>query len=496
MKPIDIRNQPSLPVMRTFLLTINGIRYRLFRSVVTVGVIAVAIAFLMNILSESLIKGAIARTTASRTQASRLAAAWAARLARAGSLEEIITELDTAPATAPVWEEVTHLGGLAASAQPAFTSGVHDAAAYLAFFADLNYSQRRRLVHTASGVGMFDYLRESANRQQFATELATMQSLRFTTSQDAFSEFLGRWPVLRGQLAQVQAGRAAAVAKLNDGLKGRSVMDALTEADGAFGAQVRAAGLSLPPDEATIIAGQALALKARKQLEDTLQLPAMGKKLASHLDILPSDITKSTLWRLIKDRSQAEWFLQTWGEIGQPPAEFQGDRAAAVAKILALAAAYQQERALLEAETLSRGAGTGFAGLGDRMAYLVLVSLLVCVVGIANAMLMSVTERFREIATLKCLGALDGYIMTTFVMEATMLGIVGGIIGGLAGMLIGLARMLASFRGLLLDSLPVGPLAIALGIAIVLGIVLAAVAAVYPSLKAAQLAPMEAMRIE
>jgi len=50
--------------------------------------------------------------------------------------------------------------------------------------------------------------------------------------------------------------------------------------------------------------------------------------------------------------------------------------------------------------------------------WLVVLSLLVCLVGIANAMLMSVTERFREIGTMKCMGALDGFIIKLFILES------------------------------------------------------------------------------
>ena len=53
----------------------------------------------------------------------------------------------------------------------------------------------------------------------------------------------------------------------------------------------------------------------------------------------------------------------------------------------------------------------------SKQMWLIGLSLLVCVVGIANAMLMSVTERFREIGTMKCLGALDSFIVKLFLLE-------------------------------------------------------------------------------
>jgi putative ABC transport system permease protein len=59
-----------------------------------------------------------------------------------------------------------------------------------------------------------------------------------------------------------------------------------------------------------------------------------------------------------------------------------------------------------------------------------MLSLLVCVVGIVNAQLMAVTERFREIGTMKCLGALDRFRLRLFLLEAGMQGLVGAAASG------------------------------------------------------------------
>ena len=59
--------------------------------------------------------------------------------------------------------------------------------------------------------------------------------------------------------------------------------------------------------------------------------------------------------------------------------------------------------------------------------WLVTLSLLVSAVAISNAMLMSVTERYREIGTMKCLGALNSFIARLFVLEALFLGLAGAL---------------------------------------------------------------------
>jgi hypothetical protein len=74
---------------------------------------------------------------------------------------------------------------------------------------------------------------------------------------------------------------------------------------------------------------------------------------------------------------------------------------------------------------------TGGISIKDR--WLILMSLIVCVVGIANSMLMAVTERFREIGTMKCLGALDRFVVRLFLLESGFQGLAGAVVGALIG---------------------------------------------------------------
>jgi len=112
-------------------------------------------------------------------------------------------------------------------------------------------------------------------------------------------------------------------------------------------------------------------------------------------------------------------------------------------------------------------------------------------------MLMSVTERFTEIATMKCLGAMDRFVMMMFVFEAAIQGVVGGVVGLLLGVVLALGRGLLEF-GVLLGAAAssAGDIAVAAALSLVVGVVLATLAAVGPSWVAARLAPMEAMRVE
>src|SRR5947199_172809 len=91
--------------------------------------------------------------------------------------------------------------------------------------------------------------------------------------------------------------------------------------------------------------------------------------------------------------------------------------------------------------------------------WLIGLALLVAFVGILNAMLMSVTERFREIGTMKCLGALDGFIIKLFLLESAFQGVVGTVIGIVVGLLLSLAAATASYGAAAWNNLPWSDLA-------------------------------------
>jgi putative ABC transport system permease protein len=117
------------------------------------------------------------------------------------------------------------------------------------------------------------------------------------------------------------------------------------------------------------------------------------------------------------------------------------------------------------------------------------VSLLVGGIGVMNIMLVSVTERIREIGLRKALGATPRVIRRQFLVEASMLGFAGGV----AGLVIGAAGSKGLEHVL---SQPVTISASAAAGALVVALVIGIVAGVYPAGRAARLAPIEALRSE
>jgi putative ABC transport system permease protein len=117
------------------------------------------------------------------------------------------------------------------------------------------------------------------------------------------------------------------------------------------------------------------------------------------------------------------------------------------------------------------------------------VSLLVGGIGIMNIMLVSVTERTREIGIRLAIGALEGQVLMQFLVEAVVLSLFGGIVGIVLGL--GLAALVT--RGLQVPLL-IDPaiIMIAFGFSALVGVVFG----YFPARRAAQLDPIEALRRE
>ncbi len=170
-----------------------------------------------------------------------------------------------------------------------------------------------------------------------------------------------------------------------------------------------------------------------------------------------------------------------------------------------LSAAYQEANALLlnlhgvsaknpdftinSQQSLLSTAGSVNKTLTALLAGIAAISLLVGGIGVMNIMLVSVTERIREIGLRKALGATPRVIRRQFLVEASLLGLAGGVLGaaaGLAGAVL-LPHLVSS-------TIAVSPAATvgAIAVAVVIGLVFG----VYPAGRAARLAPIDALRTE
>ncbi len=135
-------------------------------------------------------------------------------------------------------------------------------------------------------------------------------------------------------------------------------------------------------------------------------------------------------------------------------------------------------------------------GSRSRQIWLVTLSLLVCVVGITNSMLMSVTERCKEIGTMKCLGALNRFVIELFILESALQGVIGSFVGAFIGMTGIVILFLLRYGGVVIHFLPLLSLLKYSFFAVLLGIVISILGAVYPAYLSSRMEPAEAIRRE
>ncbi|NIU27870.1 FtsX-like permease family protein [candidate division KSB1 bacterium] len=143
---------------------------------------------------------------------------------------------------------------------------------------------------------------------------------------------------------------------------------------------------------------------------------------------------------------------------------------------------------------------TEYAGVSAPIVgyqyWLVFISLLVCVVSITNSMLTAVYERYHEIGTMKCLGALDRHIILLFLIESALLGLLGGILGFICGGAVAVVTYGLQLGFDVVLHLSLYDVFVSFGLSVTLAVGLSVIATLYPAYRAAKAKPVEALRFE
>ncbi|MGA2265800.1 MAG: FtsX-like permease family protein [Phycisphaerae bacterium] len=534
MKAIEVREQVRLPLGRCLELVLSGLKYRLFRAAITVTIIALAGAFLMVMLTDGFTARQVAKTVAERIAPRETFRFWVARISLPLLPLQLADELASAKPGQVAWEEFATWGHLSAEDLNRLAEAARRHHKYLAYFQNLGEGQRRGLVGAVTDEALFADLADPAKFAAFREALKT-STQQFPTSVEEFQQFLKDWQAAEPARQKILAGDAAAVEQVKTKfLTGaQTPQSLLAKADKNLLDTLTSLGFHMPADILPLLREQAAwNLDAKTLISlyvgpaanqtgadligagegdnggETAEEPGNAPKaeaeakpirkgvvlvknlLATRLDVNVTKLNDQMLYHYLTSAEGAKWFVD---------ATACDKKLGLSAKRVQQVAAYVMNESHLEdvKNNVSQVAGSeGLLGFNNRTISLILVSFLVCIVGIANAMLMSVTERFREIATMKCLGATDGFIMINFILESVMQGVAGGAIGVALGFLLGSLRAWSSYGLLALGSLPLWPIVAAAGVALVVSILISAMAAVYPAWVAARLAPMEAMRIE
>ena len=488
---IDVRKQANLPLARTFDLCVKGISHRLLRSVLTLAVVVLAVAFFMFLLSENALIGATAQGVRRESAEQKLAG-------------RLLGRLFNAPTSVIMSERLSkelrgHEGQLAECARVTGweTPRIHRLAeqcaqeqAYLDFFNSIPVGKRMVLVQKLKDREIFRSLASPDARKLFAENIKPMLDLRVPGGLAAFSSFLDAFPAYEKELTSFTEAWGSAVATFSK-----------ASADLTSNAAIENWLCSATPDQVqawtTLGTQRGFALEPRVigQVQSQLRTARVSKEIWDKLDA-PD---KRMEWRNVFPQGQPISTQEKLLRLDDERVVKLLDRAYPRHQLAGVSAHANYLKTLSAYETSLTGrvdANADGHTLNGRQAFLLCISFLVCMVGIANAMLMSITERFREIATMKCLGATDRYILIQFMLEAGLQGVAGGLLGMLIGFVIALTKNSISFGSYVFAYWPMGGILLGAVISVMAGVLLAMLASIYPSWAASRMQPMEAMRIE
>jgi len=515
-REIVAREQLPLSAWRCLQLAASSLRHRWFRCSITIAILGLAVAFLVHTLCFGVLAGYTRRSAERELSQSRR---WG----------ELLTRLGTADSAAEV-ERALGLGDPERMAEYRRFAGpsvdldeASESARSLArlarFLRDLPAAPRSVLQGDRNLEQLWSALAVADERARFSERLASFRLHLPGLTREGFEQLLTLgWPRLRAASAAIARGHQLAIDQLRARFDGRSPTSLVLDPPPDLAAALAQAGFGLTASELGSLGDRTRSASARSALQRLLLDASLRNSVAQAgaaqgLRLRPSQLSLEALEQALPDAAHAAWLAQLLGA-REPALAVSGER------LYEWLQSWQREsrwtmvagggvsaegvagEAAATAGVAAGATGEGAAPLpGDgaraRTLWLVALSFLVCSVGVANAMFMSVTERFSEIATMKCLGALDGVVLLLFLFEAVLQGLAGGLIGVLLGLALALGRGLLEF-GPLLSAAWAGRaelLAYAAG-CLSAGVLLSALSALGPAWVAARLLPMEAMRVD
>ena len=487
MKPIVVHNQVRIGPARCLALSISGMGYRMFRSTVTVAILALAVAFLGHVVGYGLIDHRTRLEAYEQLKDHWLLGEWVLRLGEPDSQEAILAALaEDRP------ERLAEYRAWSGASDAEFERARQAArrlAAFREYVDGLSIAAGTVLFADLEVGGALEQLKEPSRLETFLRHVGELKLEAPLGDEGAFRRLVtDEYPALTALAEGIQKGQSAADLAVREAFPGRTPRQWLASMPPNFVEVLARAGFRPPVEKLDVLADLARKAEDLAGVNQVLALPEMQTAMAREMNIPRTEVTSARVMEWLNSEGRAQWLSEALARYGggtpmQPQA------------LLALAESLRQRERLRAAvgEEPPVQAG-GLFPVPGWVRWLILLSFLVCTVGVANAMFMSVTERFTEIATMKCLGAMDGFIRLLFVFESSLQGLVGAVAGILIGLALALVRGLAVYGGLMV--VPLREILIGAGVCLAAGMVLAVIAAVGPAWAAARLAPMEAMRIE
>jgi hypothetical protein len=490
MKTIRVQQQARLGALQVLEICGSGIYFRLFRSLVTVAVITVAIAFMMYMLGGSTVNRGVRQFVAAEAREYHLLEQWMTWLTEPMNRTALLRATAACAEGDFRFDSVKVWGGLSAAEAADLRDVARGLSRHIDDFGALPPGMRLVLAEESGGVDLLQEVADEAAFTRFAERLRQQGNRQMAGALDELHGLLRRYWAHIPLWDRVAQGRATAIARLQSHYPGSTVSRLLENPPPDFGAILAANGFAPRPTDLGPVVKEAQREVALNQWAALLRNRAFASALSDRARLPVTDLTLQALARVYLGSGGPAFVSAALTRLAiKSPLPSHEES-------VALFRGSLRRQLIVDIETASDASTLGQAAAEQRTLWLVGVAFVVCVVGIANAMLMSVMERFREIATMKCLGATDGFVMVLFVLESCVQGLAGGIAGAVLGLLVAVSQAGLQFGSILWPTLNFGDLAHTSMAALATGVILAGIASVYPAYVAARLAPMEAMRLE
>jgi len=484
---IDVGQPRKISFEKSLRFCLKGIKHRMLRSSLTQMVVVMAVAFFMVLLTESVIQSSVSKGVQGESAVVREPSLLMGHLQRNPGKATHSEHLAKGVGDEAVLMEASRVTGQSMEKIRALAELCRLEQTYLDFFETMGIGMRRILIKKYKGPDIFIHLSGPQEWTSFLEKLEPMRSLRLPTDEAVFRKFLDGYGDFRSDLEEFSSQWGEKISTLNAKTlsitQGRPLDEWLLVADlqmlASWREEVTALGFSLDKERLDRVIGLLKKTLTKDKIEMTLRSTEMIRKWRETF-YQSAPLEEKML--LLEDPRVGELL----GGAYSPE-----QRSEILQWLLYEKKLRDLEKWVDANEELSSG-----SIIGGRKLFLALIAFLVCVVGITNAMLMSVTERFMEIATMKCLGATDGFILKQFVLEAGFQGLLGGVLGMGVGLVVAFLKNFIQLGSSTLTYFPVSHVLIVAFTAVVSGVILAMLAAIYPSWSASRMAPMEAMRVE
>ena len=486
---IVIENQVRLSTKRTLQISINGIYYRLFRSLVTVAIVAVAVAFMMYMLANSLIGRAVYIDSHGNAIEYKVYDRWLDWIGPDIDDIDIFRTLGSSSKDDYRVQAIAKWGNIKKNHLKKIMFSAQRSEPYFIYYDELSPGKKYLMAGGIPTEEFFIYMADQKNATIFKERLEKSGGLTFPGSSGELIQLSKLYISLDGVWANVADGRTEAINALTGKYNEKSFSEYLATPPDALTDDFIKLGFADSNVDLPLIYSRAKIAQDIRNLHDLLRQSDFRRELCQEMGIPNLRLNMETFTKFYGSKKNKAKF-QALLASADTGFSMSSDRIDEILKDSKL------KVKVMDVEQKTLAYSRGKFGFSIAVIWLIGVSFVVCIVGITNAMLMSVMERFREIATMKCLGATDSLVMSMFVFESCIQGVVGGFLGAILALVLSISVAMVQYGISVLSVLPYSDLGVSTLLAMGIGVILAALASVYPAYVASRLAPMEAMRLE